>query len=72
MLWHKPPLKEHKILRYNLPVLVEAVRQVLGGDVEVYVFGSAVEGRLTVDSDIDVAVVGRELPGAPAGERSTR
>jgi hypothetical protein len=37
MLWHKPPLKEHKILRYNLPVLVEAVRQVLGGDVEVYV-----------------------------------
>ncbi|MGC9091429.1 MAG: nucleotidyltransferase domain-containing protein [Fervidicoccaceae archaeon] len=45
------------------------MRQVLGGDVEVYVFGSAVEGRLTVDSDIDVAVVGRELPRS-AGRRA--
>ena len=55
-----------KLLRWRsyLPILVEAVKRVLGEDVEVYVFGSAVEGRLTIDSDIDVAVVVEELPGS--------
>ena len=48
--------------REYLGVLVEAVRAVSGEGAEVYVFGSAVEGRLTVDSDVDVAVVLRELP----------
>ena len=33
-----------------------------GNNIEIYVFGSAVEGRLTVDSDIDVAVVMEEVP----------
>ena len=59
-------LKELLRWREHLRVLVEAVREVLG-DVDVYVFGSAVEGRLTVDSDIDVAVVLPEVPGSGLG-----
>jgi len=42
--------------------VVEAVKEVFGKDVEVYVFGSVVENRLMVDSDIDVAVVVKEVP----------
>ena len=42
--------------------VVEAVKEVFGDDVEVYVFGSAVENRLMVDSDVDVAVVVKEVP----------
>jgi predicted nucleotidyltransferase len=57
-------LRELLRWRSYLPILVEAVKNVLGEDVEVYVFGSAVEGRLTIDSDIDVAVVVEELPGS--------
>jgi len=57
-------LRELLRWRSYLPILVEAVKRVLGEDVEVYVFGSAVEGRLTIDSDIDVAVVVEELPGS--------
>jgi predicted nucleotidyltransferase len=57
-------LRELLRWRSYLPILVEAVKSVLGEDVEVYVFGSAVEGRLTIDSDIDVAVVVEELPGS--------
>lgn len=51
-------LRWRRYLRY----LVEAVRRVFGSEVRVYVFGSAVEGKLTADSDIDVAVVLREVP----------
>jgi len=61
-------LRELLRWRSYLPVLVEAVRSVLG-QAEIYVFGSAVEGRLTVDSDIDVAVVVEELPRS-AGRRA--
>jgi predicted nucleotidyltransferase len=57
-------LRELLRWRSYLPILVEAVKMVLGEDVEVYMFGSAVEGRLTIDSDIDVAVVVEELPGS--------
>jgi predicted nucleotidyltransferase len=56
-------LKELLRWREHLRVLVEAVREVLG-DVNVYVFSSAVEGKLTVDSDIDVAIVLPEVPGS--------
>jgi len=56
-------LRELLRWREYLRILVEAVREVLG-DVDVYVFGSAVEGRLTVDSDIDVAIVLPEVPGS--------
>jgi len=55
-------LKELLKWRKYIEILVEAVREVFDGDVEVYVFGSAVEGRLTIDSDIDVAIVVREVP----------
>jgi predicted nucleotidyltransferase len=54
-------LRELLRWREYLRILVEAVREVLG-DVDVYVFGSAVEGKLTVDSDIDVAIVLPEVP----------
>lgn len=57
-------LRELLRWRSYLPILVEAVKNVLGEDVEVYMFGSAVEGRLTIDSDVDVAVVVEELPGS--------
>jgi predicted nucleotidyltransferase len=55
-------LRELLRWRSYLPILVKAVKRVLGEDVEVYMFGSAIEGRLTIDSDIDVAVVVEELP----------
>lgn len=55
-------LKELLGWRRYLPYLVEAVKQVFGEEAEIYVIGSAVEGKLTVDSDIDVLVVVRELP----------
>ena len=46
-----------------LPLLAEAVREVLTG-AEIYVFGSALEGNLTVDSDIDVLIIVDSLPGS--------
>jgi len=55
-------LRELLKWRQYLPHLVEAVRSVLGDNVEIYVTGSAVRGELTVDSDIDVLVVVSELP----------
>jgi len=38
-------------------IIAKAAREVLGGQVEVYAFGGAVEGRLTADSDLDIALV---------------
>jgi predicted nucleotidyltransferase len=55
-------LRELLKWREYVRVLAESAREVFGGDVEIYLFGSAVEGRLTVDSDIDVAIVVREVP----------
>ncbi|MEM2248452.1 MAG: nucleotidyltransferase domain-containing protein, partial [Candidatus Bathyarchaeia archaeon] len=49
--------------RNYLPLLAEAVREVLTG-AEIYVFGSALEGNLTVDSDIDVLIIVDSLPGS--------
>jgi len=55
-----------ELLRWRdyLPHLVEAVKSVLGGEVRVYIVGSAVEGKLTVDSDVDILVVVRQTPRA--------
>lgn len=47
--------------RRYLPPLVDAIREVFG-DVEAYIFGSAIEGRLTVDSDIDILIVIDHIP----------
>jgi predicted nucleotidyltransferase len=55
-------LKELLKWRDYLALLVEAAKEVFGGKAEVYVFGSAVEGKLTVDSDVDVAIVLNEIP----------
>jgi len=55
-------LKELLKWREYLPHLVNAVRKILGEEAEIYVIGSAIEGRLTVDSDIDVVVITREVP----------
>jgi len=41
-------------VREYIPHLVEAIKSVLGGRVKAYITGPAMEGRLTVDSDIDV------------------
>ena len=59
-------LRELLRWRYWAHVIHQAVLEVLG-PVNVYVFGSVVEGRHTVDSDLDIAIV---LPEAPksAGE----
>jgi predicted nucleotidyltransferase len=54
-------LRARLMWRCYVALLAEAAREVLGGT-EVYVFGSAVEGRLTADSDIDVAVVMQSPP----------
>ena len=55
-------LKDLLKWREYLRILVRSARRAFGNNVGVYVFGSAVEGRLTVDSDIDVAIVVEEIP----------
>jgi len=59
-------LRLRELLRWReyLEVLARSARELFGEGVEVYVFGSAAEGRLTVDSDIDVALVVGEVPGS--------
>ncbi|MEM4886117.1 MAG: nucleotidyltransferase domain-containing protein [Thermofilum sp.] len=47
--------------REHLPTLAEAAKEAFG-EAEVYIFGSAVEGKLTADSDIDVLVVLNHVP----------
>ena len=47
--------------REFLPAIVKAIEEVLG-DRPVYVFGSVVEGEITADSDVDVAVLVEEVP----------
>lgn len=48
--------------RWVARVIAKAAREVLGDRVEIYAFGSAVEGRLTADSDLDIALVVPEVP----------
>jgi len=55
-------LKELLKWREYLNILVEAVKKVFDEKAEIYVFGSAVEDRLTVESDIDVAIVIEKVP----------
>ena len=55
-------LKELLKWREYLDILVEAVKKVFDEKAEIYVFGSAVEDRLTVESDIDVAIVIEKVP----------
>jgi len=55
-------LREPLRWREYLPHLVDAVGKILGEEVELYVIGSAVERRLTIDSDIDVVVITGEVP----------
>ena len=54
-------LRELMNWRNFLPIIVEAVREVLG-DKPLYVFGSAIEGKLTVDSDVDIAIIVEKVP----------
>jgi len=55
-------LRELLKWREYIKILIEAVKEVFDKDAEVYIFGSAAENRLTVDSDIDVAIVVKEVP----------
>ena len=55
-------LRELLKWREYIKILIEAVKEVFGRGAEVYIFGSATENRLTVDSDIDVAIVMKEVP----------
>lgn len=55
-------LRELLKWRRYLRTLVESARGVFGNNVEVYVFGSAVEGKLTANSDVDIAIVVEEVP----------
>ena len=55
-------LRELLKWRKYLRILVESARGVFGNNVEVYVFGSAVEGKLTANSDVDIAIVVEEVP----------
>ncbi|MEM0225864.1 MAG: nucleotidyltransferase domain-containing protein [Thermofilaceae archaeon] len=48
--------------REQLPELLEAVKSVLP-DAEVYIFGSALRGELTANSDVDVLVVTDKAAG---------
>ena len=55
-----------KLLRWKeyLPLLKKAVEKALP-EAEAYVYGSAVEGKLTAKSDIDVMLVLNEVPKSP-------
>ncbi len=55
-------LRELLKWRKYAAVLIEADRKVFEEKAEVYVFGSAVEDKLTVDSDIDILVVIDKVP----------
>jgi len=46
-------------VREYIPHLVEAIKSVLGDRAKTHITGSAIEGRLAVDSDIDVDRDGR-------------
>ncbi|MEM1646699.1 MAG: nucleotidyltransferase domain-containing protein [Ignisphaera sp.] len=48
--------------REHLPTLAEAAKEAFG-EAEVYIFGSAVEGKLTADSDVDVLAVSDKAAG---------
>ncbi len=47
--------------REHVRRIAQSARRILG-DVEVYVFGSAVEGRLTASSDVDLLIVCEKAP----------
>ena len=59
-------LKELLRWMYWAHVIRQAALELLG-PVDVYVFGSVVEGKHTVDSDLDIAIVMPEAPKS-AGE----
>jgi len=52
-----------------VPAVAKAARDILGDEARVYVVGGAAEDRLTVLSDIDIAVV---APRVPASHRERR
>ncbi len=45
-----------------IPLIVRSVKETLGEDAEVFIFGSVVEGRLTAASDVDVLVASNNVP----------
>lgn len=55
-------LRELLKWRSYIPILIETVKKVLDENAGVYVTGSAIDDRLTVDSDIDVLVVVDKIP----------
>lgn len=42
--------------------LASAIKEVLGDDVRIYIFGSAAKERLTAVSDIDVLIISKNIP----------
>lgn len=48
--------------RHYVDIFAKAVKKVLGDRAEIYVFGSAVENKLTVDSNVDVLIALNEVP----------
>ncbi len=40
-----------------LPKIIKAIKEVLGSNARVYLFGSVVEGRVAASSDVDLMVV---------------
>lgn len=50
-------LRDYKVVAEKVKVLAEEIL----GDVQVYVFGSVVEGKVTASSDIDVLVIVKEM-----------
>jgi len=43
--------------RKFLPKIAEAIREVLGSNARVYLFGSVVEGKTVASSDVDVMII---------------
>ncbi len=47
--------------REHVRRIAQSARRILG-DVDIYVFGSAVEGRITASSDVDLLIVCEKAP----------
>ena len=55
-------LKELLKWKKHLPKIQKAIKNTLGNKTQTYIFGSAPQNKLTIDSDIDIAIVLDKIP----------
>ena len=68
-------VREQARLRREWKPLAEAVAKAaktLLGDCQVYIFGSAAEGKATAASDVDILIIAENLPEKPSERRTLK